>query len=309
MLIGGRGVCNWLRNVSDRGSSSSNTLGLSGLSDLSLNSQSDDKRQEDDGQGNESSVPSRVGSIFVSQNSSDIGGGNVQDDGHASSQESHSTASIRKSSKDDGVKTSSGIVNSVVTESRRSGEVAIVISNLSFADGIVKVVSTGSSESVVVKDVQMSVETSSVVDSVALHHSDGKDDDGSNDQNHSEKSGDDHEESSTFHGSSVSSNARVQKMHKDEPRDPSDNHEDQNCGVNPLECGVVFVDCITSDTRSVNEAVGSIKESHLLIDGRIVVVELILRYVVVCGVVLGIPPRSTHGNNVEKCSQIGQNKW
>jgi len=105
----------------------------------------------------------------------------------------------------------------------------------------------GASEEAILLDGKMAVETSLVVDSIALGHSCRKDDDGSQDDGNGQEGSDDHQQSSALHGSSVLVDAGMEKMDKDEPRDPADDHENENGGVDPLERGIVLVDGVVSD--------------------------------------------------------------
>jgi len=90
-------------------------------------------------------------------------------------------------------------------------------------------------------------------------------------------------------------------VHKEEPWNPSNDQQNQNCGVDPLKIRVVLIDDIPSDARSVDEAVGS-REQSSLIESRIVVGEV--RVGLSNGLIFGVPPWSGHGSNVEESREI-----
>jgi len=91
-------------------------------------------------------------------------------------------------------------------------------------------------------------------------------------------------------------------MDKEQPWNPSNNHQDESCGVDPLKRRVVFVDLSSSNARSINEAVGSIEDSSILIQSGVGSKELIV--VLTNWVVSGVPPRGHHCGNIKQCSGI-----
>jgi len=152
----------------------------------------------------------------------------------------------------------------------------------------------------------VSIEATRVVDSVGLDHTPSKDDDGSHDDEPGQEGRDDHADSRSTDRGSVLSSSIVNQVDKDEPRDPGNDHEDQDGGVDPLKGRVVLVDGVARDARSVDETVGSVKETSVSSDGRIVVVEGIV--VTVDGVVLGVPPGSDHGADQEDGGNVSQDQ-
>jgi len=89
---------------------------------------------------------------------------------------------------------------------------------------------------------------------------------------------------------------------KEQPGDPSNNHQNENGCVDPLEARIVFVDGISSDARTINETVGHGKKASVLIQTGVVVVENFVGCI--NGEVLSIPPRSAHGSNVKEGGKI-----
>jgi len=102
-----------------------------------------------------------------------------------------------------------------------------------------------SKESILSDDI--TVESLSVVERAGFNHSSGENNDGSDKECHCENCSDDHEESASLHGGSVLVSSEVEQMNEDQPGNPSNDHEDQNCCVNPLKGSVVLVVVVTGD--------------------------------------------------------------
>jgi len=121
------------------------------------------------------------------------------------------------------------------------------------------VVRSDSNESILREDVFVSIQTPSIVDTIGLVHSNSKDKNGSKDQDPSQESRNDHERSISSGLRSILVGSEVNQMDKEQPRNPGNDHQNEDGGVDPLKRGVVLVDLSSSDARAINEAVGSIK--------------------------------------------------
>jgi hypothetical protein len=263
-----------------------------------LNGQSQKESERDQDQWEESGVPGNVSSPLVTQISS-VGSSGVDSgqQGDSRSEKRESLVSIRTRSEWDGSE----------VEVLVSGESSVSkVGGLSLGGAIVFNISTNSSESVLRKDGLVSIESSLVVNSVCLDHSDGEDNDRGEDDQPGQESSDDHASSSSFHGSSVLVGSEVEQVDKDQPGQPSNEHKDESCGVDPLERRVVLVDLSSSDARSINETVGSIKQSVVGEESWVRSIETILAGVE--GIVASVPPRSTHCYNVEECRRVSENE-
>jgi len=297
--IGGLNVSS-LRN--NGGLSGNDSLGSSGGDNLSLgglDEQSKDESQGDQSKEEDGAVPGRVSSPLVSKSSGEASksssGGDQRD---SSSEKSHVLVSKGERAKGDG---GNDAVDARVP-SKGISSVAHVAHHLSLVV-VIDIVSR-SSVSSGAQDLLVSVKSARSVDSIGVDHADGKDDDGSQDESHGQKSRDDHHGSSTLHGSSVLVASEVDEVDEVQPGEGSSQHEDQGGSVDPLEGRVVLVDGVSSDAGSINEAVGHGEQSGVLIQTGIGVVIGVVGGI--DSVVLGVPPRSAHGGNVKESGDVGQ---
>jgi len=251
--------------VSDNSSLNSLSGGHNSLVGLDEKGQKGDERdqcQEEDGK-----VPGGMSSPLVSQISSvSSGRAKSSEQWDSSSEEGVSLVSIRKRSK-----RLRSIVEVLI--SRESSVSKVIRSSLSLVS-VVNVL-TDSSEVVLGNNEFLSVETSSIVNSVSLVHSNSEDQNCSQDDEPSEESRDDQKRSVGSSGSSILVGSEVNKVHKEQPWQPSNQHQDKDGCIDPLERRVVFVNLSSSDARAINEAIGSIKQSSMSIDSSVVVVERI----------------------------------
>jgi hypothetical protein len=104
-------------------------------------------------------------------------------------------------------------------------------------------------------------------------------------------------------------------MEEDQPRDPSNNHENQSGSINPLEVAIVLVDGISSNARPINEAIGPGKELRIFVEvwipskERIRVIhaaEIGIVVVTVGDEILCEPPRRAHGSKIEQSRKISK---
>jgi len=181
----------------------------------------------------------------------------------SSSEKSVSLVSIGERSKSNGGKVEVLISGKSGVSKAVGSDLSLVVSSL-----IVNIVSD-SSESVLGENSLVSVETSRVVNSVSLVHANSKDKNGSEDQKPGDESRDDHEGSVSSRLSSVLVGSEVNQMDKEQPRQPGDDHQDKDRGVNPLKGRVVLVNLSSSDARSINETVGSGEDSGVGVESRI----------------------------------------
>jgi len=223
---------------------------------FSLEGQCQEQSQGDQSQKEDGKVPSGVSSPLVSQISSvSSGRAKSSEQWDSSSEKSVSLVSVRERSKGNG-----GEVEVLV--SGESSVSKVIGSSLSL---VVNVLSN-SGEVVLRDDELLSIETSSIVDSVGLVHANSKDKDGSKDQKPCEESRDDHEGSVSSRLSSVLVGSEMDQVDKEQPGQPGNDHQDEDRGVNPLKRRVVLVDLSSSDARAVNEAVGSMEETSVGIE-------------------------------------------
>jgi len=169
--------------------SSSHNLSLSWL-----DQKSKDESQWDQSQSNHSAVPGTVSSPSVSEASSKRAKGGSINQRNSSSKEVKRLVSVRERSKSNGDHVSC-VVGSIVSK------IVSVVGSLSLIHSIFGVASSSNVISTS-QDSLLSVKAISV-DSVSVNHSNGKGDDSGNENSHSQKSRDDHQGSSSLHGSSV----------------------------------------------------------------------------------------------------------